>query len=493
MTEYFKMRPLLLSAIIISFVSIVGFYSRSAVFLCGIILILLFFVLLYIGIDYRYLFVIFITVLSIISILINYIKIDKANVHSGKTLRENFIITETPENHGLFYSSVIEANGCENIEDGTKILAFSDSCKFSLGDRIVADIELESVEEEYKASDYSEKIYLTGYMENITVVKDKGDYVLSIVNKIREYIVNTLFSNMDYEEAATVTAIVFGDRSYFSDQFYANTKAAGVTHVMVVSGMHLAIIVSLVTGICEKLFYNRYLKAVIIMLTVIFMSALCGFTKSISRAGVCYILYALSVVVGRDNNSENTLGGAVCLILIAEPFAIFSVSFELSVLSTLGIVAVAVPINRYLATKKPFNSVVIMNLIFSVNITLSALIFTLPIIMYIYEATSTVAVITNLLISYAVTVTLVLSAIALLIYAVIPILAIPLFHIAEKVTEYINYVINEFGSLPFAMIDLGKYGFPISSILLITIILVLFACKKRADMLKLKERSKKNY
>ena len=68
---------------------------------------------------------------------------------------------------------------------------------------------------------------------------------------------------MEYDEAATVAAITIGDRSYFSDEFYSNIKKAGVSHVMVVSGMHLSVIVGLTAFFIKKHFYNKCLRAIV--------------------------------------------------------------------------------------------------------------------------------------------------------------------------------------------------------------------------------------
>ena len=56
---------------------------------------------------------------------------------------------------------------------------------------------------------------------------------------------------------------------------------------------------------------------------------------------------------------------------------------------------------------------------------------------------------------------------------------------------YINLVIREFGSLPFAVIKLGRFAFVCSLALLFSVIWALFACKKRTDMLKLKAVNRK--
>lgn len=483
--DYLKKRPMLLCGLCASALCVAGFYSRTAVFFLGLILILLFFFLLQKGIYPVYIFIVFMLVMTSVSILMTYNKIDKVSESDGGTVTGSFTVVENPVNHGNYYSAVIKASNCAGLESGTRIMVFSNDGGFEYGDKIAATVSLSKINGKYRASDYSEKIYLTGNMKSVTLYSGEGGFIISRVNRLRKYIVDALFSNMDYEEAATLTALTIGDQSYLSNEFYVNLKAAGVSHLMVVSGLHLTIIVTLATSLVEKLFYNRYLKAITVLLTVLFMSALCGFTKSIVRAGLCYIIYAASIILERDNTPENTLGAAVTLILIAEPFAILSVSFQLSVLATLGIAAVALPITKHLKDKFSNDSLIICAAELAI-VTLSALLFTLPVTVWYFGYISTVAVVTNILVSYAVTLSLYFAAAGLVLYSAIPIAGDITLSAASLAIKYVNFVINKLGSLPFSVVSLGRYSFLFALLLLFSVIFGLFACKHRRDVLKLK-------
>ena len=485
MIDYLKKRPMLLCGLCASALCVIGFYSRVAIFFIGIVLIILFFFFLQKSCNKIYAFIIFMLIIISVSILSTFNEIDKISEADGACVRGSFIVLENSVNHGGYYSSVVKAADCDGLQNGTRVLIFSRDGGFECGDKINASVNLSGIDEKYRASDYSEKIYLTGNAEAVTLLSGEKAPFLSLVNKTREYIINTLFSNVNYDESATLTALVLGDRSYLSDEFYGNIKAAGVSHVMVVSGLHLAVIVWLITGTIEKVIYNRFLKAFTVVMTVLFMSALCGFTKSIIRAGVCYILYAVSIVLKRDNTPENTLGGAVSLILIAEPFAIFSISFQLSVLSTLGITAVALPITDYIKKSENGNSL-LKCVASSAVVTLSALLFTLPVTAYVFGYISTVSVASNMLISFAVTLALSYSAVGLAAYPVLPFVSQILFTAAELSAKYTELIINLLGSLPFSVMRLGNYAFVFAIFLLFSVIFILFACKRKQDMLKLK-------
>ena len=490
MVDYLKRRPMLLCGLCASVLCVVGFYSRTAIFFLGLMLIFLFFFLLQKRTSSVHMFVVFMLVITSVSVLMTYNKIDTANKLDGTTVTGDFAVIKNPVNHGDYYSTIIKVRYSKEIASGTQIVAFVDDGGFEYGDKIVGTVKLSKINGNYRASDYSEKIYLTGNMDIITVFRGEGGFVLSTVSKLRKFIIDTLFSNMGYEEAATLTALTIGDRSYLSDEFYDNVKAAGVCHVMVVSGIHLAIIVSMVMKLTEKILYNRYLKAITVLLTVLFMAALCGFTKSILRAGLCYIIYAASIVLERDNTPENTLGAAVTLLLIAEPFTVLSISFQLSVLSTLGITSAALPITKYLQKKALKNSLFIYVADLA-TVSLSAMLFTLPATTYYFGYISTVAVLSNILIAFAVTLSLNFAVCGIIIYCGFPLGGHILLVAASLVVKYMNFAVNKLGSLPLAAVRLGEYSFIFALLILFSVIFALFTCKRRQDMLKLKSMHEK--
>ena len=221
----------------------------------------------------------------------------------------------------------------------------------------------------------------------------------------------------------------------------------------------------------------------IIFLAVIIVSAVCGFTMSIIRAGITYILISLSLVLGRTNTSANTLGAAVSLILVNNPYAIFNVAFQLSVLSTFGILVVAIPCINFIKDNEYVKNKFLFYLVSSSLISISATIMTAPVMIYYFGYLSNVALITNLLVCYPATVALVLSVMGLVFLP----FEKAFFFLSSVIIKYINGVINYFGNLSFAITKTPEYTVYIAVGVIIVILWTLLACKRRIDMLKLKE------
>ncbi len=489
MRDFLLKRPMLLSALGASAVSVIGIYAEKVLFIiCTLILIFLF-VFIYRRLKSELIFSLLVIFAVALSTLFSVEYADSLQKFDNCSCSGEFIVVEEPVNHGDFYSTTLETVKSDALKSGTELNVVYYEGDMEFSQRVRAEISLKTLEDyDLKFSFYSNRIFLKGRVNSIEDTGNK-DAVLSAVGKVRTYIKDNIFKFYGKKEAATMLALLTGDRSYFTERFYSNVKSAGVAHVMVVSGMHLSVIVSLFLYLTNRWFYNRHLKAFIVVFVTLAVMIVCGFTMSIQRAGITYLFLALSLILNRENTPENTLGCAVCTVIIINPFAIMNVAFQLSVLSTFAILAVAIPVTEYVKEKGIIKNELLHGLFSGVLISLSALIFTAPVTTYIFGYISNVSVITNLLISFAATLALILCILGFLL----PFVSSLLFGVSSVIVNYINAVINYFGSLPFAITKTDKIVTAFTVVSIIAILWGLVACKNRKDMLKLKEIRLKKY
>ncbi len=481
MTDYLIKRPMLLCAVISTLICVGGYYSKNALLFIGILIISIIFFMLYKRLSPTVIFSLLFALAVVFRVLFQFPIIDKAVSVDGSQCRGEYIVIEEPQLMGEYYVTTLETERSEFLQKGTKVKVVYYKGDISLADYITADIFLESLESSsYKLSSYSENVFLRGYAENIKQ-NGKTEFILRNIAKLRNFIKQKIFKNYSFNQASTMLALVTGDNSCFSHEFYSNLKRAGVTHIMVVSGMHLSVIVAFLLTVAEKFFYNKYFKAFVIFVAVLTVSMVCGFTMSIMRAGITYLLIAFSLLIERPNTPTNTLGTAVCFILLSSPFAIFNVAFQLSVLSTFGILAVAVPVSEYIKENELIKNKILLKLIGAVLISLSAAIMTAPIVIYCFGYISNVLLITNLLVCFPSTLALVLGIIGI----ILPIFSEPFFLFSNIIIKFINWVINYFGNLPFSITVLPKFFAFLATVIIIVVLWGLLACKKRIDMLKL--------
>ncbi len=489
MRDFLLKRPMLLSAICGSAVSVIGIYTEKVLLcFCALILVLFFF-MVYKRIKTELLFAVSIIFVVAISTVFAANSAQTMKKFDQNTCSGRFVVADEPVNHGDYYTSTFEVLNSDTLKSGTKIAVTYYEGEIKFSKIIEAQITLKSMDDsKYKYSYYSQNIFLKGIAREIKITGET-EMVLDGLGKVRNYIKGNILKYYGKQESATMLALLTGDKSHFTNRFYSNVKASGVAHVMVVSGMHLSVIVSLFLYAVKRFVYNRYLKALTVVLVTLGVMFVCGFTMSIIRAGITYLFLALSLLLNRESTPENTLGSAVCTILLLNPFAIMNIAFELSVLSTFAILVVALPVCEFICEKGIVKSGILTATVSSCIISISALIFTAPVTIYVFGYISNVSVVTNLLISLAVTVAIYLCIIGFLVPFLKPII----FGMSTIVVRYINSVINYFGSLPFATTNLSKFAAVFAGILIIALLWILVACKNRKDMLKLEEIRLKKY
>ncbi|MBQ6847680.1 MAG: ComEC/Rec2 family competence protein [Clostridia bacterium] len=487
MIDYLKERPMLVSAVGCIVSAFCGFYCKVALMVCFALFTGLF-LLVVIKKNYPLAVAFLLTLVMTVSCFLTLNRINELNKYSDSVITADICVLGTTFKSDSYFITEAEVIKCDSFPKNTKLILFHSPLSLRGGDALRTKIKILKLLDKYKASSYGKNIFLSGEVLELKR-QDSADGVLSATEKLKDYIRACLFGNMKYESAATMSALIFGDRSYLTDEFYDNVKASGVAHAMVVSGMHLTIIVGLVLKIIEKFIYNYRLKALIMFMVVLLLCTVCGFTMSILRAGVTYILIAVALLLKRPYSGENALGGAVTFISIASPFAIFSIAFQLSLLSTFGILAVAMPIYKRL--KKKITNKIFCYFAQLVTISLSATIMVLPVMIYVFGYVSVVSVLTNLLIDFPLSYCLCGGVIAVIIKPVFPFTASILLDATDLGIRYINGAINFIGGQKFATVRVDEKGVYISVALIFVIFKIMLICKSRQDMLKLKLMNEK--
>ncbi|MCQ2440325.1 MAG: ComEC/Rec2 family competence protein [Clostridia bacterium] len=488
-------RMTVLSAILCSMLTFTVYYFNGALLPLGAVLILILLVLsikTHNSCIITVMFFVGVTVLSLSTVCKNVKTVDD---FSGGIMTLRFTATENCEHFDNYSTVNVITNGNSVIGNGSKFEIFyqDKNLDISAGDIFDADVMLKSLDgSKYKTWRFSDGIYSDCSLERFIGIKGKNNFFYSL-NKIRNYITKTLFLKLPYFEAATLNAITTGNKTYLSDEFYGAVKTTGVSHVMVVSGLHLSIIMSGFYTVLDRLFYNKYLRFTLSITTVFAIIAVCGFTTSIIRAGIMYIIASFAPLFERDSDTLSNLCTAVTLIIISSPFVVFNVAFQLSVLCTFGVVYIAPffigEIKKYIP--KSF----ILNVITEITVvTLSATFMSMPILIYNFGSVSLISSITNILISYAVTGALlfIVCALSLNLLPVIRFISEPFFITAGLFAKYINNVILKLSKLPFASVGISNEALidiltVLSVMFIIAVLLIMYACKMRRHLLKLNQ------
>lgn len=439
--------------------------------------------------KYKYLTVALAVIIFALSLFFQFNQIDKINRYDNQKIDGRFLVVSEPESYENFNTVTLKVESNSILPTKTKYLVFDyKQTKLKTGDIVDATLKLNTIEryDEYRLYDYSNGIYATASIVELEKIGD-SDGFYKMAGNIRAYVKETVSSFFSGDTAGLLEALTTGDKTLLSDEFSENVKTTGISHVIVVSGMHLSIIMMAIFFALDRLFYNKYIRSLLSVAAVILISAVCGFTMSISRAGVMFIIAGLAPVFNRENDSLSSLLTAVAAVLIGAPFAIFNVSFQLSLLSTLAIIWAVPFYYRVITERFNISSKIVKTLLSTVLCSVFALIFTLPVTIKTFGYASIVSPITNLIISYPVMIALILNIVALII-SVIPIINIfseILFWVAGMSSRFIVLAVDALAELPITVAVLPQSVFWWSLIVIAAVIGYMYYYefkRKRSDL-----------
>ncbi len=154
---------------------------------------------------------------------------------------------------------------------------------------------------------------------------------------MRSAIRSTIRERLSGDDAALACGVLLGDISGISDRLYSDLKVCGVSHIVAVSGLHISIMCSAVMGLFCMIFKRRTARLCSLG-AVLLGVAVTGFTPSAIRAGImCAAAFGAGTAI-RCKDSLNSLGIAVILMLLYEPFYVLHIGFLLSCSATAGVI-----------------------------------------------------------------------------------------------------------------------------------------------------------
>ena len=144
------------------------------------------------------------------------------------------------------------------------------------------------------------------------------------------------------KELAVGSALILGYRDEIPEEVQTAYSQTGAMHVLAVSGLHVGIVFLLLNFFLKRIKINTLtwrITKVLIMLAVIWSFALVtGASPSVMRAAVMFSFLNVGLAFQRYSSIYNTLAASAFFILLANPYLIASVGFQLSYLAVFGIV-----------------------------------------------------------------------------------------------------------------------------------------------------------
>ena len=377
-------------------------------------------------------------------------------------------------------NTVLELN--DMVRFRTKVYAlweYNKSQNLYLGCTVYGNIDVTKYEDVY---------------QELPVYKRFSSFVRQKCFDISSYLETRLISSLPEDMAYVLFGMLIGEKSKLPQGIYEDFQRAGIVHLLAVSGFHTSLWSMIFYRFLLKRGVNMRLAAAMTIGFVLAFLALTGFSKSTIRASVALMVFFLGRILSRQSDSKSSLGLSAIVILLINPFAGGDIGFLLSFFSTLGILVIYPKMLskcRDLLSERIANRIVrdrVLSAVSIVLVTVSTLIFTLPVTMVMIGEVSLISPLTNLLVTSVASIAIMLSGVATVVSAV-PIIGAfekPLMLISGLIVKYVVFISSFISSFSFITVDIGSNIAMVTIagvLILIGFSLILRASSKRTILL----------
>ncbi len=259
--------------------------------------------------------------------------------------------------------------------------------------------------------------------------------------------------------AAVVSGICFGEDGDLSFTAANTFRACGVTHLFAVSGLHMTVLAQGILLLLKKCRVPRIGQSVLAIVVLWIFMMIVGLSASVSRAGVLCTLVLLGNCLHRQADSRTSLGLALLVLLVGNPFSAYDVGLLLSFVSTYGLLVWAKPLQELLL-RIPFSFMgntlgkLWKNILSGTAVTLAATFATVPVLVVYFGTLSLVSVPANLLIMLPAEWILILGCIASLLAPILPCVGNAMVFFCGILAKYILWICDKVANIPFSTVSL---------------------------------------
>jgi competence protein ComEC len=168
------------------------------------------------------------------------------------------------------------------------------------------------------------------------------------LQRLRARAITVCLRSFQQPASGILVAAVFGNR-HFLDRTTAEVfRAGGTFHLLVISGLHVAMLALAVMWLAARLIRLRWLQFALVLAVMWSYALMVGAQPSVTRAVVMFSVAMFGQLIFRTSPGANTLAAAAIVLLAWQPRDVFSPGFQLSFLTVLMIVVIVAPLYRRL-------------------------------------------------------------------------------------------------------------------------------------------------
>lgn len=170
--------------------------------------------------------------------------------------------------------------------------------------------------------------------------KTSGGGIKVAVASFRESVQNKLSSYpFTQDQLAVLNALVLGQKQGIDREMSEQYAAAGMMHILAVSGLHVGIVLLLLRLLTKPIsgYRLRFVRSGIIIVLIWLFAILTGLSPSVLRAATMFSFLEASTLIGTKKETPNALIASAFVLLLLDPLLIYQVGFQLSYAAVIAI------------------------------------------------------------------------------------------------------------------------------------------------------------
>ena len=215
--------------------------------------------------------------------------------------------------------------------------------KCEAGGRIRGRFSLDVPDATQRLDDYADGIVLSAEYLSGMLRLGQSESFRARTARLQAALSRALRKGMAENTGGVLAAMVVGGRSHLTSTLRSAYRGAGLSHVLVVSGLHVTIFCGLLDALPhkerERSRAYRRMRSLLRAGTALLLVGITGATPSVLRAAVAVWVSSLGVWVGGPADTLTSLGAAGVLMCLGNGYAVYDVGFELSFAAVMGTLA----------------------------------------------------------------------------------------------------------------------------------------------------------
>ena len=317
----------------------------------------------------------------------------------------------------------------------------------SPGDTLTMEVSIADSAARYDHYDDSQGVFLTGYGKTRAELTPSGFSPRYLPRYIAHALRQSVARCFPADVQGYAAALTTGDRTGLTLSQKKSLQQSGIYHTLALSGMHMTVL----AGMLCFLKKSRH-RAILGIPLCIGFTLVTGCSPSMVRACVMECCLLLDRAFSRESDWATSLSLSGVLLMAENPWCILNWGLQLSFLSVLGIHLLADPLCKRMhpPIKPRLRYRLTQRVMQALAVTLSAVVFTVPLMGLYFGMVSLISPVTNLLTGSAVSLCFALSLPAGLIGIFLPGVGSVLGSIIAWGFRYVMCVSDLMAQAPFA-------------------------------------------